>query len=268
MWSYYGSKSKVVDLYPRPKCQKIIEPFAGSARYSLKWFDRDVLLVDKYPVIVRLWHFLQKCQPSDIMRLPEPTYKQSVESFDISPDEKLLLGFMVAQGIASPQKIVQQFSDIPHEKKRISESLFKIKHWKIVLGSYDEIENQQATWFIDPPYQIGGEHYRMSNKDLDYSKLASWSQSRLGHVIVCENTKADWLPFFAMRQMTGAYTTTTEAIWSNYPTDFDAQQLSLFAEAQLTLPAPDRGDSPALNRLSAPEAGSGLGNESNPAPCG
>lgn len=47
MFSYYGSKSKVVDLYPSPKFGKIIEPFAGSARYSLKYFDRDVLLVDK-----------------------------------------------------------------------------------------------------------------------------------------------------------------------------------------------------------------------------
>ena len=52
MFSYYGSKSKVVDLYPRPKFDKIIEPFAGSARYALKYFDRDVLLVDKYEVIV------------------------------------------------------------------------------------------------------------------------------------------------------------------------------------------------------------------------
>ena len=86
MWSYYGSKSKIVDLYPRPKHGRIIERFAGSARYSLKWFENDVLLIDKYPVIVRLWKFLQQCQPEDIMRLPEPTYKQSVEQFNISSD--------------------------------------------------------------------------------------------------------------------------------------------------------------------------------------
>ena len=50
MWSYYGGKSKVVDYYPTPKQSKIIEPFAGSARYALKWFDRDVLLVDKFDI--------------------------------------------------------------------------------------------------------------------------------------------------------------------------------------------------------------------------
>ncbi len=54
MFSYYGSKSKVVDLYPSPKFGKIIEPFAGSARYSLKYFDRDVLLVDKWEVIIKI----------------------------------------------------------------------------------------------------------------------------------------------------------------------------------------------------------------------
>ena len=58
MWSYYGSKSKVVDLYPPPKFDKIIEPFAGSARYALKWFERDILLIDKYDVIIDLWNYL------------------------------------------------------------------------------------------------------------------------------------------------------------------------------------------------------------------
>ena len=29
MFSYYGSKSKIVHLYPTPKFDKIIEPFAG-----------------------------------------------------------------------------------------------------------------------------------------------------------------------------------------------------------------------------------------------
>jgi len=71
MWSYYGSKSKVVDLYPTPKFDKIIEPFAGSARYSLKWFDRDILLVDKYDVVVNLWRWLQQCSENDILKLPE-----------------------------------------------------------------------------------------------------------------------------------------------------------------------------------------------------
>jgi len=233
MWSYYGNKSKIVDLYPRPLHDKIIEPFAGSARYALKWFDRDVLLIDKYPVIVRLWKFLQQCQPADIMRLPEPTYKQSINDFGVSDDEKLLMGFIIGQGAASPQWIVQKFvgepGEIYREKKKIADQLFKIRHWRIELGDYTDAPNEPATWFIDPPYQFGGEHYRMSNRAIDYRALAAWCRSRQGQAIVCENTKADWLPFFTLRRMTGAYSTTYEAIWSNYPTDFDVRQPDLFA---------------------------------------
>lgn len=268
MWSYYGAKTKIVDLYPRPKHHKVIEPFAGSARYSLKWFENDVLLVDKYPVIVKIWHYLQQASENDIMGLPEPKYKESIKQYNLAEGEFLLMSFLVAGAIANPQYIVQQYSDIPRAKKQIAKQLFKIKHWKIQLGSYEDIPNQIATWFIDPPYQIGGEHYHENNKSLDYSVLASWCKSRNGHVIVCENTKADWLPFYAMRKMTGAYSTTTEAIWSNYPTDFDAQQLGLFAEAQLTLPAPDNGDSPAFEALSTLGDFTASENESTPAHCG
>jgi hypothetical protein len=49
-----------------------------------------------------------------------------------------------------------------------------------------------------------------------------------GQTIVCENTKADWLPFKPMVQFVGLQKTTTEAIWSNERTAFDDEQLSLF----------------------------------------
>ena len=57
MFSYYGSKSKIVDYYPPPKHKRIIEPFAGSARYSLKYFDREINLYDKYPIVIEVWHY-------------------------------------------------------------------------------------------------------------------------------------------------------------------------------------------------------------------
>jgi site-specific DNA-adenine methylase len=222
----------MVDFYPSPKFSKIIEPFAGSARYALKWFDRDILLVDKYPVIIKIWNYLQQATQKDIMSLPEPKYKESIKSYNLAEGELLLLSFLVARGVANSQYIVQQFSDIHAAKKSIASQLFKIRHWRFVLGSYEDIENQDATWFIDPPYQTGGEHYHENNKNIDYSSLAVWCKSRQGQTIVCENTKATWLPFYSMRQMNGAYSLTTEAIWSNLPTDYDAQQLSLFAMAQ------------------------------------
>lgn len=215
MFSCYGSKSKVIDNYPAPKYDKVIEPFAGSARYALKYFDRQVLLVDKYESIIKIWRYLQLASPKDILGLPEPKYKQSLDDFILAEGERLLLGFLVARGIASPQKITQKFSDIANEKKWIASNLWKIKHWEIQQGDYTNIANEQATWFIDPPYQVGGEHYRINNANIDYYQLAQWCKSRQGQVIVCENTKADWLPFWPIQTLSGAYTKTVEAMWCN-----------------------------------------------------
>ena len=91
MFSYYGSKSKIVDYYPPPKHKRIIEPFAGSARYSLKYWQNDVLLVDKYHIIVRTWKWLQQCSENDIRKLPILKLGETLDNFDLSEDEKIFL---------------------------------------------------------------------------------------------------------------------------------------------------------------------------------
>lgn len=232
MFSYYGSKSKIVDLYPKPLHDKIIEPFAGSARYSLKWFERDILLVDKYEVIVRLWKWLQQVTPRDILSLPVIERCDRVSNHKyLSNEERILLGFLVKAGSSSPRNTPGTLNgiDVKHDLLRISKNLFKIKHWEIRLGSYDDIPNSEATWFLDPPYQYGGEYYIKSNKQIDFNALANWCKERIGQAIVCENTKANWLPFIPMKRIQGSDNTfTTEAIWSNLPTAFDWQQQKLF----------------------------------------
>lgn len=191
MFSYYGSKSKIVDLYPSPKYGKIIEPFAGSARYALKYFDRDVLLVDKYEVIVRIWKWLQQCSKSDIEKLPNLKRGDTIKREDFDCIEQAwLMGFMVQWNVAAPRLTVSRFvdtEDIIRFKKQIAGSLHKIKHWTIEHGSYETIPNQDATWFIDPPYQVnGGSEYRHNSKKIDYQHLAQWCKERIGQTIVCE----------------------------------------------------------------------------------
>lgn len=231
MWSYYGSKSKIVDLYPPPKHDEIIEPFAGSARYALKWFDRDVLIVDKYKTIIDIWIFLQSASKKDILSLPILKNKEDIRSYNLSKQELNFMRFQIGQGLAAPQWLCSSMCTEENQKrtlKRISNNLFKIKHWNIKLGSYNEIENREATWFIDPPYQYGGHKYKESNKNIDFRELSKWCKSRNGQVIVCENTKADWMDFKPMVEMQGSMFKTTEAIWSNIPTNFDNQQIELF----------------------------------------
>lgn len=227
MFSYYGSKSKIVDYYPPPKHKRIIEPFAGSARYSLKYWQNDVLLVDKYPVIVSIWEYLINATKADILNLPDIVTGQNVDDFDITQVEKWLIGFCINGGSASPKKTAKDYNTWGEAKTRIANDIDKIKHWKVQLGSYEELENEDATWFIDPPYQVGGEWYVKSTKHIDFDSLGNWCKSRNGQVIVCENTKANWLHFKPMVDMQGAMFKTTEAIWSNHKTNYDAIQQSM-----------------------------------------
>jgi site-specific DNA-adenine methylase len=230
MFSYYGSKSKIVDYYPPPKYGKIIEPFAGSARYSLKYWDREILLVDKYPVIVEVWNYLKNASEADIKSLPKLDTGQTIDDYNLSDIEKKFMGFMVQDGTTGMRRTASYFAVKRMNEKFdfIIKNLNKIKYWEIRLGSYDQLKNMEATWFIDPPYQFGGHEYKCSNKQIDFKKLAEWCQDRNGQAIVCENTKANWLPFKPMVDMQGAMFRTTEAIWSNMPTNYDSIQLTIF----------------------------------------
>jgi site-specific DNA-adenine methylase len=241
MFSYYGSKSKIVNCYPKPKYGKIIEPFAGSARYSLKWWENDILLVDKFDVIVKTWKWLQQCSYNDIVKLPRLTNGMDIRTLGLTEDELRFVGFMAGIAQGKPRMKVSPFAAIHFEEARkskyetIAEQLHKIKHWQIRCASYEEIENEEATWFIDPPYQFGGQHqYQFGNKHLDYMKLSEWCKNREGQVIACENTKADWLNFKPMKTIQGAANSfTTEAIWSNERTNYDEEQCNLFATVAL-----------------------------------
>lgn len=230
MFSYYGSKSKIIKYYPKPKTLKIRECFAGSARYSVMyWNTPDILLTDKYKVIVDVWHYLQRASVKDILDLPKMKKGDNVNNFNISQVEKDFLGFLICRGMESPRKNVSGFvGDIERNLLAISKDLYKIKHWNIIQGSYEDLENENATWFIDPPYQFGGEHYIESNKNIDFNSLANWCRTRQGQVIVCENTKANWMDFKPVIQMQGSIFKTTEAIWTNFPTQYDSIQQELF----------------------------------------
>jgi len=232
MWSYYGSKSKIVDYYPPPKHKKIIEPFAGSARYSLKYWENDILLVDKYPVIIKLWQWLQGCSEKDILGMPRLKKGDDIRLLNLSENEKILLGFFAQAAQGQPTNMVSKMGEqnMKTAYKNIASNLHKIKHWEIKLESYANLSNEQATWFIDPPYQFGGQHqYKFSNKQINFIELAVWCKERSGQVIVCENTKAKWMPFKAVKLIGGAnHTNTTEAIWSNHKTNYDNVQIDLF----------------------------------------
>lgn len=231
MFYYLGAKRTIAHLYPKPKFSKIFEPFAGTAAYALKYFDREVVLVDKYEIIINVWKYLQQSSEKDILSLPELKTYDSLNDHKLSETEKQFMGFIIADGLESPRINVSKFGNRHNDKvarrlKRISKELFKIRHWNFVHGDYQCLANVEVTYFIDPPYVKGGQDYIHSNKFINYQELAEWCQTRNGQVIVCENSSSEnWLPFIDLCNFSGSFHKTKEVFWTNEKVEY---QSSLF----------------------------------------
>jgi hypothetical protein len=219
IFTFYGRKRRLAPKYSKPLHDTLIEPFAGSAAYSLHgdYWQKNVILIEKDPLLFNLWKWLQSIEPADMLALPMvPHGTTTRDHLLLTEPERHFLGFMIAAGPSRPQMASSTMSSwTENHRARIASDLYKIKHWDIRNDTYENAPDIEASWFIDPPYQFGGQHYRMSNKLLDFGKLADWCQSRKGQVTVCENTKATWLPFQPFAVMNGQLHNTTEAIWYN-----------------------------------------------------
>lgn len=236
MFSYYGSKSNVVRFYPPPKYGKVIEPFAGSARYALRYFDREVLLVDKYEVIIRIWRWLQLCSQADILRLPRLQYGERLDQYSFDCEEaRMFMGFLMGFSAESPRhqatiKLKQRPNFINFSLERIAKSLFKIKNWQIVHGSYEWIHNEEASWFIDPPYEtMGGSGYIEGSDNIDFGFLREWCLSRKGQIIVCEAAGATWMDFKPLKRHRTRNGWQKELIYTNEITSTISHQFQLFS---------------------------------------
>ncbi len=55
-FGYYGGKWRdAIKHYPEPQHDTIVEPFAGSAGYSLRYANRKVILCEIDPVLASVW---------------------------------------------------------------------------------------------------------------------------------------------------------------------------------------------------------------------
>jgi site-specific DNA-adenine methylase len=199
MFSYYGSKSKLVNLYPAPEHDLIIEPFAGSARYALQYFDRAVHLYDPSHYVCEVWRYLIAASPIDVLGLPDVPSKVHLDTIkSLSDAERYLIGFHLCRGKAKPRTTGHGQNSWDRDKQRIAREMYKVKHWKIFEASYITIPNRPATWYIDPPYQavnVKANGDRYPHNEIDYDHLAKWTLEREGQVIACEMSGATWLPF-------------------------------------------------------------------------
>lgn len=218
MFYYYGRKERIYSYYPKPKYDTIIEPFAGSAAYSMNYYERDIILVEKDVRIANLWSYLIEVSSDEIMSLPLLVKGQSLndEEFTyLTDNQKSLIGLFLNPGSAQPKKSPGKFCAWNQKNKiKLSKDINKVKHWTIINGDYSQVENINATWFIDPPYQgNGGKYYKHGNKNFDYQSLKDWVLTRNGEVIVCENSEADWMEFKPLVEIQGQKHKTKEVIF-------------------------------------------------------
>lgn len=218
MFYYLGRKQRIAGLYEDPKFDRIIEPFAGSAAYSLhgnRWRN-DVTLVEKDPNTCDVWRYLIAATPRDIAALPDvrPGDKLS-DHRQLCNGELWLMRYHICPGSSQRSNVVSKFTRWNGSKRHIAANLHKIRHWTLIEGDYRNAPAVDATWFIDPPYHRSGRFY-MTN-DVDYAELGPWAMTRRGQVTVCEQEGADWLPFQPLishhRVARGGRT--TELIWRN-----------------------------------------------------
>lgn len=221
MFSYFGSKSKTAQYYPRPRYDTIIEPFAGSAQYAMRYWQRNVLLSDLNEKVVEVWRYLIGATKADILAMPILESGQSLNDFEWTCQaQKWLMGFVVKAGNASPALVAGPWrwrSKTSRIVKRMAEDVGKVKHWQVRHCDYRELPNVEATWFVDSPYSKQGTNYPYGSKDLDFGKLAEWCRTRRGQVIVCEALGADWLDFNPLGIQHGSRRSTVEVVWLNEP---------------------------------------------------
>jgi len=223
--SFYGGKARIAHRYPPPRHDTIIEPFAGGAGYALRYAERSVHLYDVNPQVVALWRYVIQTPLDVIVAAIPPTVTAGArvsELIDIPSAAPGLVALLRAGAnhgtfgcrgtcdVITPVGAQAWYRIIP----RVTYMVPRIRHWTITHGSYEQIPNMPATWFIDPPYyNKAGRVY--CYQVTSYQALADWCQTRRGQVIVCENEGATWLPFVPLTrsQSIGLRGRAMESVW-------------------------------------------------------
>lgn len=231
MFYYYGGKRRLARFYPPPQYDVVVEPFAGSASYSVTHLvpvkgERAVeraILIEKDPRVCELWEQLLWMNPDKLLTYPIPDAGERTSDF-------LLMTSACSNRIARTEEMIvttRMPVVLKRMFRRIAEVLPHVKgRVEIIQGSYTDAPDIEATWFIDPPYHVDGraQSRGMGYADgcdsfsLDYGALATWCRDRPGQKIVCEQLGADWLPFQHLRLARNSIgDEATEVVWTDPP---------------------------------------------------
>jgi hypothetical protein len=235
-FKHFGSKARLASVLPPPRHLTIIEPFAGSAAYSVQHATprHQVLLFDTDERVCIVWDYLIHASPADIMALPVEHFLKGGDIRELNlprPEFLLIQRWLAMSGthshflapclLASGDNATTWGHAV---QRRIARQVTKIRHWKIKQEPYTSAPDITAHWHIDPPYEgnaVGFSEYKC--EPLDYPLLAKWCQSRRGDITVHEQHGATWLPFQTLRENhptgrsrdSGEKITAHEVLWTN-----------------------------------------------------
>lgn len=226
-FSFYGGKWRAAPHYEPPVHDVIVEPFAGSAGYSMRYPERQVKLYDVDPIIVGVWTYLINVSESEIRSLPVDV--AHVDDLAVCEEARWLIGFWLNKAMSAPCKTPSKWMRDgwrPNSqwgeaiRERVASQLYAIRHWQVEQRSYEDVPLEAATWFVDPPYNnAAGRRYRFH--DIDFRALGHWCRALPGQAIVCEQEGALWLPFEPFRRVKSTEgrnrtSRSAEVVWTNH----------------------------------------------------
>ena len=142
-FGYYGGKWRdAIKHYPKPQYDTIVEPFAGSAGFSLRYADRVVILCEIDPVLAEVWRYLIRVRAKEILSIPDIALDESVDDLDIPQEAKWLVGFWLNRGTSSPRKSPSKWMRDgirpgsfwgPRVRQTIASQVDSIRHWKLSI---------------------------------------------------------------------------------------------------------------------------------------
>lgn len=145
-FSYFGAKYRNAKLYPEPlHGGVIIEPFAGSAGYSVRHLQnghQNVILCEKNPTIANIWKYLIQVSPERILSLPDINNDQTVDDLHECTDvEKELIGFWLNRATTAPTKSPSKWMRKPKEDIKIVDTNDQMHLKKLVHSNETPIRN-------------------------------------------------------------------------------------------------------------------------------
>ncbi len=206
LFKWFGSKWLSAKKLPAPTYDQIVEPFAGGAGYSLRHAEHQVLICESDPHIYALWCWLiSGATEAQIREIPLGVLEGTdIRTLGLSEGQQLLLKSWQRTNNVGNCWTISPWGNKPGQwtantRARVASEFGAIGHWKVRDNGVLALqEPQEATWFVDPPYQY---NYQYRQSPVDYVALAAMVRGQRGQRIVCEavcpktGAVPEWLPF-------------------------------------------------------------------------